>query len=248
MLHFGNYVALTIILSKSTMSKRKKRPYTIAVFWKNINLHVPKYLNSSPDNRSEFHNELDKIVEEVNASSIPSSIDELFVKPYIEKTHSSVNFVCKYDNAEDNGMHPCTLHSLDESETLTVTIDSIALYKYADSFKKAETSEAASPEADFAERRQALFMKELSKLPDPYYIYLAVLQEIAYSNDIVSVEDREGNFHKSDVGYYLSMLWAFKEFETFYLRAQNRSLRADYSIIWHEGQWVQDSVRGRGYV
>jgi hypothetical protein len=91
-------------------------------------------------------------------------------------------------------------------------------------------------------------MKELAKLPDPYCIYLAVLQEIAYCNDIVSVEDREGNFHKSDAGYYLALLWAFKEFETFYLRAQNRSLRADYSIIWHEGQWVQDSVRGRGYV
>ena len=90
------------------------------------------------------------------------------------------------------------------------------------------------------------FMQAISKLPAPYFIYVAVLQEVAVSNDIVSIENRDGGYTKSDVSSYLSLLWAFKEFERFYLRIQHRSLRADYAVIWHEGEWVQER-RTRGY-
>lgn len=234
------------------MAKRKTKSYTLAGFWKNINTVAPKCLNgSTKTERKKSLSELTKIVDEVNSSPIPGSIGDLFVKPYLEEDNFSVNFIAspKVDS-EKNSLNPVSYQKEEEEDhEPAVNIDSLGLFSYVESFKTVvENFTEDQVDFDFKEKRQNAFMCEMSKLPDPYFVYLAVLQELAYFNDVVSVEDREGNFHKSDAGFYLSLLWAFKEFEAFYLRAQNRSLRADYGIIWHEGEWVQDSKRSRGYV
>jgi len=232
------------------MAKRKTNSYTLAGFWKNINTVAPKCLNGAKTERKKSLSDLTKIVDEVNSSPIPGSIGDLFVKPYLEADHFFVNFVASPEIPSEEIHNPVSCEKEEDLESKpVVSIDSLSLFNYVDSFRIArERIEQDEISSDFKEQRQNAFMNEISKLPDPYFIYLAVLQEVAYCNDVVSVEDREGNFHKSDAGFYLSLLWAFKEFEAFYLRAQNRNLRADYGIIWHEGEWVQDSKRSRGYV
>ena len=233
------------------MAKRKAKAYTLAGFWKNINTVAPKCYDGAQTERKKSLTELSKIVDEVNASSIPASIGDLFVKPYLEADKFNVNFVAPSKIPTEELYKPVTYEKedIDLATEPTVTIDSLGLFNYVGLFRTAsETPEDDEIEPDFKDKRQIAFMNEISKLPEPYFVYLAVLQEVAYCNDVVSVEDREGNFHKSDAAFYLSLLWAFKEFEGFYLRAQNRHLRADYGIIWHEGEWVQDSKRSRGYV
>lgn len=127
-------------------------------------------------------------------------------------------------------------------------LDPIGLSRYVYKFKKAGKEIDSTPEIkdNFKEYRKASFMQEIAKMPEPYFIYIAVLQEIARHNDIVSIENRDGGYIKSDAAFYLSALWAFKEFEKFYLRIQHRHLRADYGIIWHEGEWVEDR-KTKGY-
>lgn len=234
------------------MAKRKTKTYTLAGFWKNINTVAPKCYNGAKTDRKKSLSDLTKIVDEANASSIPSSIGDLFVKPYLEADKFCVNFTAPTKvptEEEDNKPVTCEKEDDELANEPVVNIDSLGLFNYIGLFKTAcENKDDEEILADFKDKRQNAFMNEISKLPDPYFVYLAVLQEVAYCNDVVSVEDREGNFHKSPSGFYLSLLWAFKEFEAFYLRAQNRSLRADYGIIWHEGEWVQDSKRSRGYV
>ena len=233
------------------MAKRKPKAYTLAVFWKNINTVVPKYLDKSDNSSDELYEKVQAVVDEVNASTIPKSIGDLFVEPYLDDPNMNVKFVVDPLALQDEFSRPVKYKAGEERNSPSwLLVDVVGLFRYAKAFKNAEAEfkKDADSEMDFKDKRQFSFMKELLKLPPPYLVYLAVLQELAYCNDIVSVEDREGNFHKSDAGFYLSLLWAFKEFETFYLRAQNRSLRADYGIIWHEGEWVQDSKRSRGYV
>ena len=237
------------------MAKRKTKktkPYTLASYWEKIKSFASKNLKDVDKDQDALMAELTEIVDEVNASSIPKSIGDWFVIPHLEEDKVTVRFslpkvvqlsernkVVKY-RASD-------LESFPRPDP-TIEIDSIALYQFIDTIQNVEVDPEALDELSFSAKRQLAFMKEISKLPAPYFIYLAVLQELAFCNDIVSVEDREGNFHESDAGFYLSLLWAFKEFEAFYLRVQNRSLRADCGIIWHEGDWVEDSRRTRGYV
>ena len=234
-------------------TNKKAKSYTLAGFWKNINSIAPKCLNVADFDEKDSLSELTRIVEEVNMSPIPRSIGNLFVGPYLEEDKFSVNFSLPETLQSVEIDKPVSYISYDVEERprkeSTISINSLALFNYVESFKNIpERVDEDLSTAAFREKRQAAFMKEIAKLPDPYFVYLAVLQELAYCNDVVSVEDREGNFHESDASFYLSLLWAFKEFEVFYLRAQNRSLRADYGIIWHEGEWVQDSKRSRGYV
>ena len=239
-----------IIMAKR--KTKKNQPYTLASYWAKIKSFAPKILNEDDMDRDALLSELTDIVDEVNASSIPKSIGDWFVSPHIEEDKFSVVFSLP-DVLQPSEMDKAVTYTSFDVEEVprpksTIVIDSIALYRFIDAIQNVDSAPENLDELSFSAKRQLAFMKEVSKLPEPYFIYLAVLQELAFCNDIVSVEDRDGNFHESDAGFYLSLLWAFKEFEVFYLRVQNRSLRADCGIIWHEGDWVEDSRRTRGYV
>ncbi len=239
------------------MAKRKTKktkPYTLASYWGKIKSFAPKCLKDVDMDQKALFAELTKIVEEVNASPIPQSIGNLFVAPHIEEGEEfSVTFSIPKELKLKDDDKAVIYQSFDVEEVprqkSTIQINSLALYRFIYSIQNVpEISEEDALELTYSAKRQLAFMKEISKLPEPYFVYLAVLQELAFSNDVVSVEDRDGNFHQSDAGFYLSLLWAFKEFEVFYLKVQNRSLRADSGIIWHEGDWVEDTRRTRGYV
>ncbi len=227
------------------MAKKKSKPIkgTLAAFWEKINTAAPLYLQS-PKAKVKLHlKELNEIAEEFNSSPVPGSIAASFITPYVANNDSRV--LLQID-ADGSPLRPARHLNSDGSHTME--IDPVGIYSYILSIKNAGNtiSECPGISEDFKEFRMISFMHAISKLPSPYFFYIAVLQEIAVSNDIVSIENRDGGYTKSDASSYLSMLWAFKEFERFYLRIQHRSLRADYAVIWHEGEWVQER-RTRGY-
>jgi len=234
------------------MAKKRVKSNTLAGFWKNIKA-VPLMgdgasLNPLPP---EALAALEAVVDEVNASHVPSSMVSALVEPYFDertKTGLSFSLASAYpERASDDVARPV---SKVEDEEGVFKMDVVELLLFARMFVDAADAVASEEDRDmdFKARRQVRFMNEITKLPEPYLAYLAILQEVAYANEIVSVEDREGKLHASDAGFYLSLLWAFKEFENFYLRTQNRHLRADYGVVWHEGEWVADVKRGKGYI
>ena len=221
--------------------KKKAKSNTLAGLWENINSVAPAYIDCSKEEAEGYVEKINKIIDEVNDSSVPSSIATSFVSPYMQETCT-----IKFTGETEDSFGKWTV--LYDNEKLIMQIDPIGLHKYVSDFNNAEKRLDEEPELkdDFKEYRQISFMKALSNLPAPYFIYLVVLQEIAHINDIVSVENREGGYIKSDSSFYLSALWAFKEFERFYLRVQHRHLRADYGIIWHEGEWIEER-KTKGY-
>ncbi len=227
------------------MAKRRLKSNTLAGFWKNIKtVSITDEAFVSPDSLAF----LQQVVDEVNSSSVPSSMAAALVVPYFDdKTKSEIRFGVRPERFSLLSGEIVRPVSKVDGEDSVFDVDAVGLLLFAEMFSSGARS-AEEIGLDFKQRRQARFMMELAKLPEPYLVYLAILQEVAYVNEIVSVEDREGRLHSSDAGFYLSLLWAFKEFEAFYLKTQNRYLRADYCVVWHEGEWIADVKRGKGYI
>ena len=250
------------------MAKKKIKAVTLAGFWKNINKIAPSYLDPESKFTKKDFKEIEQIVSEVNNSPVPDSIAASFVRPYMQQNNCQVEFTSEspdklgswavkyYEPVEpepelckEENTNPAPVETVKkEEEPGKMYLDPIGLARFVHFIKTAGARIENAPEIkdDFKEYRQASFMKAIAKMPEPYFVYIAVLQEIAKLNDIVSIENRDGGYVKSDASYYLSILWAFKEFEKFYLRIQHRQLRADYGIIWHEGEWVEDR-KTKGY-
>ena len=230
------------------MAKREKKA-SIGGLWKKIQRHLPRIINGDdPEKILASQNELAEYVNKVNDSYIPDSITQNFLSLYFEDSQCSTVFVLLDESSDETTK---TWPASFNSESSVLSLDVYAMYRYANKFAESAEKleeELSSGASDFKTKRQLSFMSQMTKFPIPYLFYLSVLQEVAYRKEIVSVEDKEGLLHKSDVGFYLTLLWALKEFEVFYLKTQNRSLRSDYGVIWHEGEWIEDNSHGRGYV
>jgi hypothetical protein len=229
------------------MAKRELK-VSIGGFWKKIQKNLPRILkNEDPQKVLASENELTEYLNKVNESYIPNSITQNFLDIYFEEGECSTIFLIPDDHdAEKKKTRPASFNP----ESSVLTIDIYAMYHYATEISgaaKALEIERESSSSEFKKIRQLSFMAEIAKFPIPYLFYLSVLQEVAYQKEIVSVEDKEGMLHKSNIGFYLTLLWALKEFEVFYLKTQNRNLRSDYGVIWHEGEWIEDDAHGRGY-
>ena len=225
------------------MAKKKLKANTLAGLWKNINNIAPEYIESKQSAAKKLSGEINMILQEANESSIPASIANSFIQPYLHKVECTVEF--SGDSSSAFGKWAVQF----DAENSKMKLDPIGIHQLITELKNAKDKLENDQDLkeDFKEYRQVAFMAAISKLPEPYFIYIFVLQEIAHLNDIVSIENREGGYIKSDSSFYLSLLWAFKEFERFYLRVQHRHLRADYGIIWHEGEWIEEKKRTKGY-
>jgi len=230
------------------MAKKKLKADSVVNLWKRLSGLYTGYLNKKsydavlPVLNEEETEVLNEIVKEINSSGVPDSITSSFIIPYLNTDNLIFRFMAAYD-AENYGVATYV-----EKRSYFI-MNLIEFLKFVNKVYSAGQYIKDNMEIreDVTVHRQYAFMKELAKLPEPYLVYIAVLQEVAVVNDIVSIEHRNGGYIKSDSAGYLSLLWAFKEFEGFYLRMQHRNLRADYGIIWHEGNWVEER-KTRGYV
>ncbi|MCK5844319.1 MAG: hypothetical protein KAG97_06400 [Victivallales bacterium] len=203
--------------------------------------------DNDPEKAEASEKELGNYLRRVNESYIPESISRNFLIDYFEDERCSALFTLSDELKTDTEkLPPATF----DDDSFVMTVDLYALLRYAEEILNANRELDAMREggiSNFKISRQLSFMREMAKIPTSYLFYLSVLQEVAYKKEIVSVEDKEGLLHESDSGFYLTLLWGLKEFESFYLKTQNRNLRADYGLIWHEGEWVEDDTQGRGY-
>ena len=230
------------------MAKKKLKADSVVNLWKRLSGLYTNYLNDKssdallPVLKDDDTETLDEIVLEINSSAVPRSVASSFIIPYLHSDDIVFRFMAAYD-AENYGVAAYV-----EKRSYFI-MNLIEFLKFIKKIYSAEQHIKDNMEIrdDVTVHRQYAFMKELAKMPEPYLIYVAVLQEVAVANDIVSIEHRNGGYIKSESSAYLSLLWAFKEFESFYLRMQHRNLRADYGIIWHEGNWVEER-KTRGYV
>lgn len=222
--------------------KRKFKADNLSGLWKRMDEIVQPFLAAKVRERKEWQGQLADLLDEANGSPMPGAIAQSVVQPYLsEEGEFSVAFMA----SGKDGFGKATAWV--DMEKKQVGIDPVGLYKLHAELSAAgvNLTKNLEPDAESFERHRNLCLfREVAKLPRQYLIFLAVLPEIALAARIVAVEKRDGGYAESDSPAYLSMLWALKEFEQFYQRSQHRDLRADYGIIWHEGQWIE-ALQGR---
>ncbi|GEM_PF-4094422 len=212
---------------------RKNNPSTLAGFWKNLKTLAPPYLEKYPSVKKKQKDMIKDFVEDVNTSPLPTLVNENFVAPYFREKEMKASF--GGDDKKGFGKWSVKICSEDN----TVTIDPIGIYGFLDEFVKVEEKiKKAQKDGNFLKLRLYSFQKEVSKMPEQYFLFLAVLKEIALHSQIYAV-DSKGAFSSDEAAEYFSLLWALKQFEEFYLKVQIRNLRSDYGLIWHEGEWVE---------
>ena len=231
------------------MAKKKIKADSVVGFWTRLSKIFSEHLkdDSTSDEMVVCDEKqietLNEVLEEINASGVPHSIASSFIVPYVHK--DKIQFVFEQPG-DDIEMFGPAKYIEEESKMIFSPLDFLLFVKKVQFAEKFILDNMEIRE-DVKIHRQYAFMKELAKMPPPYLIYISILQEMAIANDVVSIEHRNGGYIKSEAAFYLSLLWAFKEFEQFYLRMQHRSFRADYGVIWHEGEWVEER-KTRGYV
>lgn len=223
-------------MAKKT-KKTKENAQSITGFWKLVCNSVPIYLDHAPAaKKKKVFSEIRKIEEEVNTSSIPGFISENFVSPFLTTDREKIKVV--FDGVQKGAFENWTV--LYDGEQKTIKLNSVGIFGYSSMIgSSSDKLSKLSREEDFLEFRLYSFTNELSKLPEQYHIFLAVLKGIAEIIE-VCISDSRGSSAKLDehTFCYLTTLWALKQFEEFYQKFQNRSIRADYHLIWHEGEWV----------
>ncbi len=224
--------------TKSKSKNSKDNAKSITGYWKLVNKLVSVYLEqASAAKKKAAHLEIKKLEEEVNDSSIPEFISENFVSPYITNDRDKIKVV--FDGEEKKAYGKWIVAY--DKETKILKINSVGLFDYSLFIKvDDEKLPKLDRDEDFTQFRMHSFKKEVSKLPEQYLMFLAVLKGVADATAVCISDSRNASSNKMDehTSCYLSTLWALKQFEEFYQKFQNRSIRADYHLIWHEGEWI----------
>ena len=220
-------------MAVKAVKRKKKKDDTSSIygFWKHVNEFSPIYIGKSVSAKKKFREEITSFTTEVNSSNLPVLINENFVKPYFKEKEMTVKFT-----GDDNGTYGNWHVKVILAENI-VKIDPVGLFVFSNKFKNPSGYIKPSDKENFPKVRLLNFLKETGKLPEQYFMFLGVLQEIVFANQIFAVENKEA-FPNKDNGEYFSLLWAVKQFEEFYQKIQVRSLRSDYGIIWHESEWI----------
>ncbi len=215
-----------------TRKSKKNTPSTLPGFWKSLHETAPVYLDGYPSVKKKNKDLFSSFLEEANKSALPGLIYENFVLPYYREKEMKVSF-----GGEPKGSLGKWAVKINSGENF-VRIDPVGLFMFVDGLSKVDDKlKKAAKDGNFLKLRLFSFYKEISKLPQQYFLFISVLREVAIYSQIYAV-DSKGAFSNSDAAEYFSLLWALKQFEEFYLKIQIRNLRSDYGLIWHEGEWV----------
>ena len=90
---------------------------------------------------------------------------------------------------------------------------------------------------DFLHLRYISFLKELSKLPSIFILFMLVLQRTAYLLEVAHLEKRGGIVEVAEGEAYHTLLWAFKELENLGPKL-GKNVRADFGVLWYESEWI----------
>ncbi len=224
-------------MARAAKKKDKVGACSINEFWKSLNRLVPEYLDKKNEGKKKYYLELKRLEEQANKSDIPEFIAENFVRPYLTNglDKLNVNF-----SGTEKGNSFGTWTVLYDKDTKTLRISVVGIYLYSSFCKDIEFKlNKLDAEDNFTEYRLLSLNKEIAKLPGQYILFITVLKGVAEAASIcVSDSKSAANNPDKFTLLYLSTLWALKQFEDFYLKVQNRNIRSDYFLVWHEGEWI----------
>lgn len=171
-----------------------------------------------------------------NQAKIGSAISKLFLTNYNDFENTSVVFYI-HDDSEEAEDYPrwCTEYN---EETDEIIINPIGIFLFLEDCAAAE-AQLTTPKVrrSFLRYRYFAFLTEIRKLPSRILMFMLTLQRVALTKKIADVETKGGVIEAADGEEYLTLLWAFKELETFLSNTNGINLRSEYKVSWYESDW-----------
>ncbi|HRR06350.1 MAG TPA: hypothetical protein P5105_03620 [Victivallales bacterium] len=218
------------------MRKKKKRS-PISDIWKKVEDSV-KFYASKKINEREFKKAIEEASIQVNKTGMPDMIAKNFIQPYLQTSNGvKVEFT--------TGLDEKCYGVLPENNWSNVLIDPLGIYKFYSMIVSEANSELVDTD-NFEKERNFYFFRELIKVPAPYFIFITILSKLSMMQEVFTAEKRGGKKITPEglsMISYFPLLWALKQFEAFYMRVQNRDMRSDFGIIWHEGELVEKNKK-----
>ncbi len=206
---------------------------TLTTTWRNIERLIEQHRKRCDNDKLE---ELNRLLERVNKSSVVSALATLFINPYHGMEEAQLRFAPvplpdipqKGEKArfspEENILYVNVLEVLNFRQECQESRDNL-------------TSPAMRK--SFHHYRYHAFLAELSKLPNQLLFFLLILEEVANVLNVASADKRKvgGEEENSEARDYLQLLWGFKELENFMRQHKGIDLRSEYSLLWQESNW-----------
>lgn len=209
-------------------------PRTLASTWTQYEKLAKAYIQETKD-RSDVINSLNNNATKANQAKIGEAISKLFFPNYPNFESTATKFYIHPSTEPEDYPLWCTAY---EEETNTVIINPLAIFQFIEECNEAEEL-LAQPKIrrSFMRYRYYAFLTELRKLPSRILMFLLVLQRIALTKKIADVETKGGVIEAADGEEYLTLLWAFKELESFLINTNGLNLRSEYKVSWYESDW-----------
>ena len=201
---------------------------TLASCWKQYEKLSLAYLDGQKDN-SKILEKLHILTEKTNLDKIGNALFTLFVSPYISICNT-VEFITSMDEGIPDWQTQF------DPETGIIQVHPLSVFRLIN-----EMSQLGVPtvvEDDFIRSRHLSFLTEIGKLTSTYILFLLVLQRVAYLLEIAHLEKRGGVVEVAEDEAYHTLLWAFKELESFLRNTYGLNIRAHYGISWYEAEWI----------
>ena len=135
----------------------------------------------------------------------------------------------------ENGEIPDWMTRYVEEEA-RIDLHPLAVVKYIRRMQNMVVTE--EDKTSFVHHRYVSFLAELGKLPGMHILFMLALQRVAYMMEIAHLEKRGGIIEVAEGESYHTLLWAFKEVESFVRRTSGVNIRSHYGIYWYESDWI----------
>ncbi len=207
---------------------------TLGTTWKQMEKLVAKlFLKKAPKGAVEA---VDDLCRKTNESRIVDAMVSLLVTPYGGLEGTRIRF------ATSNGKAFPDWITDYNAEAKTIEVNSVGIIKFAaDCHASVKTLATPAAKESFQGYRLISFMAELGKIPTRLTLFLLILVQVARCKEICKADKRGGAAAVADspeTEQYQTLLWAFKELETFYRETTGINLRSEYNILWYESEWI----------
>lgn len=207
-------------------------PRTLASTWKQYEKQVEFYLKESKPVET-IVGSLNNIAQKSNTAKIGNAIAKLFLSSYENFQDVTGSFYIHSEDPEDYPVWPTDF----DQETRTLLLNPVGIFQFIDDCEAAaQLLQTPQVRRSFLRYRYFAFLTELKKLPSRVMMFLLVLQQVALIDKIADVETKHG-IEEADGEDYLTLLWAFKELESFMMNNNGIDLRSEYKISWYESDW-----------
>jgi hypothetical protein len=225
-------------------------PRTLSIAWKAFEKQADAYLNETKS-LDEVVQDLNNNAKKSNSAKIGHAIARLFFINYSELENLPVKFYIhpEDESSEDYPLWPTRYvepilaqEATEETPAIKAVpgfmeINPLGIFDFINSCAEA-AGLLSTPRVrrKFMTYRYYAFLNEIKKLPSNLIMFLLILQQIAKIKKITDVETKHG-IEEAEGEVYLTMLWAFKELESFLDTTSGVNLRSEYKISWYESDW-----------